>query len=39
MDRAPGSRAPRLGPRTFRVGGVDSLGRGFVEKWRQLPSA
>lgn len=23
---------------TFSVGDVDSLGRGFVEKWRQLPS-
>ena len=26
----PGSRAPRLGPRTFSVGGVDSLGWSFV---------
>ena len=30
MDRPPYHRAPRLGPRAFSVGGVDSLGGGFV---------
>ena len=33
----PGSRTVRLEPGGFSVGGVGSLGRGFVEKWRQLP--
>ena len=28
--RERGSRAVRLGPRSFSVGGVDSLGEGFV---------
>ena len=34
----PGSRAVRLGPRSFSIGGVDSLGRGFVRVYFVISS-